>query len=161
MDNKADQPSPAPLWLAYLAKGGTMKELRNMDQSQLDAVYRVAFARFNSGKFNDSLKIFRYLCLLDHTSYPYFLGLGLSQYELSQFAQALATLEYADKLDHHDPGASLVKAKCFMEMQCWFEAESMLKKVLARSANVECDQGHRHHARKLLARIARQRNDGE
>ena len=161
MDNKADQPSSAPLWLAYLAKGGTMKELCNMGQSQLDAMYRVAFARFNSGKFNDSSKIFRNLCLLDHTCYPYFLGLGLSQYELSRFAQSLAVLKYAEGLAHQDSGALLGMARCYMEMQCWFEAEGVLKKVLARSANVKCDQGHRHHARKLLARIARQRNDGE
>lgn len=154
MDNKADQPSPVPLWLAYLSKGGTMKELRNIEQSQLDAIYKVAFARFNSGKFRDSLKIFRYLCLLDHTRYSYFLGLGLAQYELSLFERALATLEYADGLAGQESGALLGMAKCFMEMKRRIEAEKALKAVLMRSANSENGQVQRRQARDLLARIA-------
>lgn len=133
MDNKADQPTPAPLWLAYLAKGGTMREIRNMDQSQLDAMYKVAYARFNSGQFREALMVFRHLCLLDHTCYSYFLGLGLSQYELSWFAQAAATLTHAEKLDSKDPRASLVMARCFVEMKRWPLAEKSLSEAVFRA----------------------------
>ena len=133
MDNKADQPSSASLWLAYLANGGTMKELRNMDQSQLDAVYWVAFAQFNSGHYTDALKIFRHLCLLDHTSYSYFLGLGLSQYELSLFAQAAATLAHGAKLDQQDPRASLMMAKSFVEIEQWALAQAALSEAVIRA----------------------------
>ena len=133
MDNIADESTSAPLWLDYLAKGGTVREIRNMDQSQLDTMYKVAYARFNSGQHKEALMVFRHLCLLDHTRCSYFLGLGLSQYELSQFAQAAATLVHAEKLDNQDPRASLVMAKCFVEMQRWPLAEKSLSEAVFRA----------------------------
>ncbi|WP_257294825.1 hypothetical protein [Endozoicomonas sp. YOMI1] len=151
MDNKADQPSSAPLWLAYLAKGGTMKELRNMDQSQLDAMYRVAFAQFNSGHYNDALKIFRHLCLLDHTSYSYFLGLGLSQYELSLFAQGAATLAHGEKLDQKDPRASLMMAKCFIEIERWSLAQKALSEAVMRASQSARWKDELQQAKKLTS----------
>ncbi|WP_419835570.1 SycD/LcrH family type III secretion system chaperone [Endozoicomonas atrinae] len=151
MDNKADQPSPASLWLAYLAKGGTMKELRNMDQSQLDAMYKVAFAQFNSGHFTEALKVFRHLCLLDHTRYSYFLGLGLSQYELSLFAQAAATLAHAEKLDQKDPRASLMMAKCFVEIKRWSLAQKALSETVTRASQSDRWKDELQQAEKLIS----------
>ncbi len=151
MDNKADQPSSASLWLAFLAKGGTMKEVRKMDQSQLDAMYKVAYTRFNSGRFRDALKVFRYLCLLDHTSYSYFLGLGLSQYELSQFAQAAATLAHAEKLDDKDPRASLMMAKSFIEIERWPLAQKALAEAVLRASQSGRWNDELQQAKKLIS----------
>ncbi|KEI72426.1 CDC27 family protein [Endozoicomonas elysicola] len=151
MDNKADQPSSASLWLAFLAKGGTMKEIRKMDQSQLDAMYKVAYARFNSGQFRDALKVFRYLCLLDHTCYSYFLGLGLSQYELSQFAQAAATLAHAEKLDEKDPRASLMMAKSFIEIERWPLAQKALAEAVLRASQSARWKDELQQAKKLIS----------
>ena len=150
MDNKADQPTSAPLWLAYLAKGGTMKEIRKMDQSQLDGMYKVAYARFNSGQFSDALKVFRHLCLLDHTCYSYFLGLGLSQYELTQFAQSSATLAHAEKLDAKDPRASLMMAKSFVEIERWELAQKASSEAVLRASQSARWKDELQQAKKLI-----------
>lgn len=77
--------------------------------------------------------MFRYLCLLDHTSYSYFLGLGLSQYGLSWFAEAAATFSHAEKLNDKDPRASLMMAKSFVEIERWQLARKALSEVVRRA----------------------------
>ncbi|MGB0361257.1 MAG: tetratricopeptide repeat protein, partial [Endozoicomonas sp.] len=91
-------------------------KLRNISQSQLDEAYKVAFTQFNSGQYKDAVTIFRHLCLMDHTCHRYFLGLGMSLFQLSRFDLAIAALSYAEKLDLKDPRASLIMGKCFKEM---------------------------------------------
>lgn len=144
MNTTDDQPVP-PL-LDYMARGGTIKDLRNIDQSQLDAMYQVAFARCNSGQFTEALPVFRHLCLLDHTSYAYFLGLGISLYELGDYALAAAALAHGEKLDERDPRASLMQARCFVELEQWHLAHQALSEVMLRGNTDwqdECDQAQR------------------
>ncbi|MFK0572373.1 hypothetical protein [Endozoicomonas sp.] len=150
MDKQTTSPSPAPPWLAYLAQGGTMKELRNIDQSQLDAIYQVAYGRFNSGLFNESLILFRHLCLLDHTHYGYFLGLGMVQFELQQFAQAAATLSHAEKLDAEDPRASVMMAKCFIELKKRPLVANALSEAISRAGRSERWHKELEQARRLM-----------
>ena len=131
MDSKAQ--SPASLWLAYLAKGGSMRELRGLDESQLEAMYKVAYSRFNSALYDDALLIFRHLCLLDHNNYRYFLGLGATQAEMQFYAQAAATLAHAEKLDKADPRASLAMGGCFIEMKKMPLAKQALTSAIKRA----------------------------
>ncbi|OED40826.1 hypothetical protein ACH42_15775 [Endozoicomonas sp. (ex Bugula neritina AB1)] len=133
MDSKVFPPSPTNLWLAYLAKGGSMKELRGIDQAQLDVMYAIAYGRYNSALYNDSLLIFKHLCLLDHINAKYFLGLGVTQVALHQYAQAAATLNHAEKLNNKDPRASLAMAGCFVEMRKLPLAKQALKTAIKRA----------------------------
>ena len=154
MDNKADQSSPLSNWLAYLAEGGTVKEIRKMDQSQLDAIYTVAYTRFNSGQYEDAVKFFRHLCLLDHARYSYFLGLGLSQYGLSWFAQAAATFFHAQKLNDEDPRASLMMAKSFVEIERWSLAQQALSETVLRASRSVRWKDELQQAQKLISVVA-------
>ncbi len=133
MESKTAHPSSEDLWLACLAKGGSMKELRGMGQRQLDAMYRIAYGRYDSGQYKDALLIFRHLCLLEHSEYRYFLGLGVTQVALEQFAQAAATLSYAESLSDKDPRASLAMAGCFVEMRNLSLAQLALVTAIKRA----------------------------
>lgn len=131
MDSKAQ--TSASLWLAYLAKGGSMRELRGLSESQLEAMYKVAYSRFNSALYEDALMIFRHLCLLDHNNYSYFLGLGATLAEMHCYAQAAATLTHAEKLNKRDPRASLVMGGCFVEMKKMALARQALTNAIQRA----------------------------
>ncbi len=144
---------PVPPLLDYMARGGTIKDLRNMNQSQLDVIYQVAFARLNSGQFSDALQMFRHLCLLDHTRYVYFLGLGMAQYQLGDYAQAGATLAHGEKLDASDPRASLMLAHCFIELEFWHLAQQALTETLLRSTASRRWQDESQQAQKLLLKV--------
>ena len=150
--NTRDNQSVPPL-LDYMARGGTIKDLRNMDQSQLDTIYQVAFARFNSGQFREALQMFRHLCLLDHTCYAYFLGLGMAQYQLGDYAQAGATLAHGEKLDDSDPRASLMLAHCFAELELWSLARQTLSEVVLRASISGRWQDEAQQAEKLLLKV--------
>lgn len=125
--------SPGSLWLAYLAKGGSMRELRGLDKSQLEAMYKVAHGRFSSALYEDALLIFRHLCLLDHSNYSYFLGLGATQSEMHLYAQAAATFAHAEKLDIDDPRASLAMGGCFIELKRMSLARQALNNAIKRA----------------------------
>ena len=153
MENSTGQTASTAQWLNYLAKGGTVKALRNIDQAQLNTVYSVAYSRFNAGQYEDALMMFRHLCLLDHSQYAYFLGLGLAQFALSQFNLAAATLAHAAKLDSSQPEASLIMGKCFIELERWSLAESALSEALTRAASSDRWQGEEQDSQQLLTQV--------
>ena len=155
MENSTGQAVSSEQWLAYLAQGGTLKTLRNIDEPQLDTVYSVAYSRFNSGHYEDALMMFRHLCLLDHTQYAYFLGLGLAQFELSQFNRAAATLTHAAKLDRSNPEALLIAGKCFVELKRWPLADSALAEALTRATGSDRWQSEQQEIQQLLTQIGR------
>ena len=102
--------------LSWMAQGGTFKDMKHLSQHQLGVIYKMAYSRFNSGQYREAVTIFRHLCLMDHTRSLYFLGLGMSFFELSRFDLAIAALEHGKKLDKGDPRASLMMGKCFKEV---------------------------------------------
>lgn len=148
MDAKAQ--SPASLWLAYLAKGGSLRELRGLDSSQLETMYKVAFSRFNSALYEDALLIFRHLCLLDHNNYRYFLGLGATQAEMQHYAQAAATLAHAIKLERDDPRASIAMGGCFIELRQMALAKQALSEAIKRAEKTKKWSQELKKARQLM-----------
>lgn len=147
-------PSPSNLWLAYLAKGGSMKELRGLDNTQLEAMYKVAYGRYSSGLYDDSLMVFRHLCLLDHRNYQYFLGLGVTQSKLQQYTQAVATLSYAGRLDKADPRADVAMAGCFIELKKGNLAKQVLATAIAKAEKSEHWKQELKKARQLMAFVS-------
>lgn len=142
--------SPGSLWLAFLAQGGSMRELRGLDESQLEAMYKVAYSRFNSALYEDALLIFRHLCLLDHNNYRYFLGLGATQAQMQLYAQAAATLLHAEKLDTQDPRASLAMGGCFIEMKRMPLAKQALSHAIKRAEKSKQWRQELQQARHLM-----------
>ena len=147
-------PSLSGLWLAYLAKGGSMRELRGLDEKQLEAMYKVAYGRHSSGLYDDALLIFRHLCLLDHRNYSYFLGLGITQSKMGQYAQAAATLSYAQRLDKKDPRAPLAMGGCFIELKKGDLAKQALTSAISRAEKSECWKLELKKAHKLMAFVS-------
>ena len=146
-------PSSPGLWLAYLAKGGSIGRLQGLDQSQLEAMYKVGHGRFASGHYEEALPIFRQLCLLDHHSYQYFLALGATQSELHRYAQAAATLNHAQQLDRDDPRASLAMGGCFIELKQFSLARQALTTAITRAERSKSWARELKKARQLMIYI--------
>ncbi|WP_422411400.1 MULTISPECIES: hypothetical protein [unclassified Endozoicomonas] len=105
------------LWLTYLRRGGTIRELRGLDQGQMEAIYQLGFSHFGIGHYAEALKVFRYLALLDHRSSRYYLGIGLALHHLNQDAAAIPALSYAERLDNEDPRPSICMTECFIRLK--------------------------------------------
>ncbi|WP_062265776.1 SycD/LcrH family type III secretion system chaperone [Endozoicomonas arenosclerae] len=105
------------LWLAYLNKGGTIRELRGLDQDQMEAIYQLGFSHYSIGHYSDALKVFRYLALLDHHNPRYYLGIALALHHLNHDAAAIPALNYAEKLNKNDPRPAICMTECFIRLK--------------------------------------------
>lgn len=119
------------LWQAYLNKGGTLGNLRDMSSDQMEAMYTLGFGQFDTGHYAEALKVFRYLALLDHWNPRYFLAIGYCLYQLAQFADAIPALSYAERLDTEDPRPSLCMTECFISLK----NRKLAKKALGQAVN--------------------------
>ena len=105
------------LWQLYLNKGGTIRELRQLEESQIELMYQLGYSQYGSGHYKEALNVFRYLALLDHHDPRFFLGIGLSLYQLHQNAAAIPALNYAQKLDVEDPRPEICMTECYIRLK--------------------------------------------
>jgi type III secretion system low calcium response chaperone LcrH/SycD len=120
------------LWLTYLSKGGTIRELRGLDHDQMEAMYQLGYSHFSIGHYPEALKVFRYLALLDHHDPRFYLGIGLSLHHLKQDAAAIPALTYAERLDPMDPRPAICMTECFIRLK----NRKLATKCLASAAKI-------------------------
>ncbi|PJE79760.1 Chaperone protein IpgC [invertebrate metagenome] len=100
----------------FFGKGGTFKDLKQMSDEAMEAIYSVAYNLYQSGKYAEAQKIFQFLCFYDHFNRKYFMGLGACQQMLKQYDQALEIFAFAVMLDGSDPGAMIYMGDCHLAL---------------------------------------------
>ena len=120
------------LWQTYLSKGGTIGKVRNLDESHMESIYSLAHAQFSSGHYEEALRMFRYMALMDHRNPRYFLGMGLALHRMSKDELAIPALSYADRLDQKDPRPSLCMTECFIRLKQRKLAKKALMEAVRR-----------------------------
>ncbi len=100
--------------LEFFGNGGTFKDLKNMSDEAMEAIYSVAYSLYQSGKYDESLKIFQFLCFYDHFNKKYFLGLGACQQMLKNYESALEIFTFATVLDADDPRPMVYIGDCYL-----------------------------------------------
>ena len=117
------------LKLTYLAGGGTLKDMRQIPQVDMDTMYRVAYGHYTAKRYNISLVVFRYLSLLDHFNYSYLLGLGASLSGLMLFQESINVLDSAISINDVDPRGFICKAECLMSLKNLKGAKAVLQEA--------------------------------
>ena len=100
----------------YFSRGGTFKELKNLSDDSMEAIYSVAFNLYQGGRYDEAKKVFQFLCFYDHYNKKYFLGLGACQMMQQDFETAVELFSFASALDTDDPRAMLYIGDCHMAM---------------------------------------------
>ena len=100
----------------YFSRGGTFKELKNLTDESMEAIYSVAFNLYQGGRYDEAKKVFQFLCFYDHYEKKYFLGLGACQMMEQEFETAVELFSFASALDTDDPRAMLYIGDCHMAM---------------------------------------------
>ena len=114
MENAANDEGLEGKLLEYFGKGGTFKDLKNMNDDTMEAIYSVAFNLYQGGKFDEALKVFQFLCFYDHFNKKYYLGMGACQQMLKDYESAIEIFTYAAVLDGDDPRAMMYIGDCHM-----------------------------------------------
>ncbi|HSI86704.1 MAG: SycD/LcrH family type III secretion system chaperone [Candidatus Methylacidiphilales bacterium] len=138
-DNEESVKALTDLLDGFLKNSATLKDVRGLTNENMEAVYSVGYSLYTNGKFEDSEKIFQFLCLFDHLERKYWLGLGGSRQMLKQYDRAVEAYAYAALLDISDPTAASRAADCHIALGKLTEAESSL------TAAVEFSRGKPEH----------------
>jgi len=132
------------------AKGTSLAAMRGLTPQHLEAIYSVAFNLYKNGRYEDAVKVFKFLCLHDHLQSKFWMGLGATQQLLKQFKQASSTYGYAYMLDSDNPQIPLHAADCFLAEGNLPHAESALNLVIELTQNRPQHNALRERAQVLL-----------
>jgi type III secretion system low calcium response chaperone LcrH/SycD len=131
----ADQPPPltgrdkdevemGELIFDALAKGHTLKEVRDLDGRDMEALYSVGHSLYQSGRYDKAHSVFKFLCLHDHLEPRWWVGLGMTRQRLKDYARAVEAYAYATLMDVEDPQPQLQAGYCLMAMGKYKEAQA-------------------------------------
>ena len=98
----------------FFGKGGAFKDLKNMSDDAMEAIYSVAYNLYQGGKYEEANKVFQFLCFYDHFNRKYFLGLGACQQMQKQYDNAIEIFSFATILDSDDPRPMMYIGDCHL-----------------------------------------------
>lgn len=136
--------------------GATLGELKGITVNELDAVYQMGYGFYQTGRYDDADKVFRFLVLFDHLEPKYWTALGAVQQMKKNFAGAVASYGYAAFLDLKNPKPPYYAAECYLAMGDTENAASALAAIEAYCpADTELGKEYRAKAAALQEKMIR------
>lgn len=71
-----------------LLKGTSVAEALGLTPEKMEPLYALGYSLYNSGKYEDAIKVFRALCLYQSTDVRFWMGLGGCQDSLKKYQDA-------------------------------------------------------------------------
>ncbi len=133
----------------------TVRDLKGITTGEMEAVYSLGFNFYNTGRYDDAEKIFKFLVMFDHMTPKYWMGLGSVQQVKKNYKAAVTNYACASFLDIHDPKPQYHAAECFLAMGDVDNATSALE-ALKMFAPKDTERGRQYleKAAELETRIA-------
>ncbi len=100
----------------FLNNGKTLKDMKGLTDENMEAIYGVAYQFYNSGNFEQAVKVFQFLCYFDHLEKKFWMGLGATRQMLKKYSEAIDAYSFAALLDVNDPRPPLQAADCHMAL---------------------------------------------
>ena len=133
---------------------GTVRELKGITDSEMEAVYSMGFSFYKTGRYDDAEKVFRFLVLFDHLNPKYWTGLGAVYQMKRNYKDAVTAYGYASFLDIKNPKPQFFAAECFAASG---DKENALSALAALEAycpeNTEVGREYRKKAAELKATL--------
>ncbi|MBQ4481315.1 MAG: SycD/LcrH family type III secretion system chaperone [Victivallales bacterium] len=95
---------------------GTVREMKGITDAEMEAIYSMGFSFYNTGRYDDAEKVFRFLVLFDHLNARYWTGLGAVFQVKKNYADAITAYGYASFLDLKNPKPQYLAAECFLAL---------------------------------------------
>ena len=113
---QADNDDLENMLIEFFGKGGTFKDLKNMSDDAMEAIYSVAYNLYQGAKYEEAQKVFQFLCFYDHFNRKYFMGLGACQQMMKEYENAIEVFTFATVLDTNDPRPMIYIGDCHLAM---------------------------------------------
>ena len=128
----------------------TLKQIKGVTNDELEAVYSLAFGYYRTGKYDDALKLFKFLVLFDHLNAKFWFGLGATQQAVKDYQGAVASYGYCSFLNLENPKPQFHAAECFLAIGDKRNAASALEALNEYCpANTDVGREYRAKAAKL------------
>jgi secretion system chaperone SscA len=104
---------PSPVLEAYLANGGSIGQLFEVDPEKLDTLYAYACQRYDAGDSEGARQIYFALVAIDSNSFDYWLATGLCLQQLRRHDEAIYCFTRSAVLRLADPRSSYLAGLSF------------------------------------------------
>ena len=94
----------------------TLSEMKGMTEDEVESIYAVGYNLASVGKYEDAVKLFRGLVMLDHLEKKHWYGLGAVYQQLRDFEKASQAYRVCLFLDFFDPKPALHCAECYLAL---------------------------------------------
>ncbi len=140
----------------------TLANVKGISRAELEAIYKIGYGFYNTGKADDAEKIFYFLCLFDHTNAKYWTALGAVRQMKKKFDEAVKAYAAAALFDLHLPKPHYHSAECALAQGDLDAAESGCRTLLHYCpADVGQNNEYRAKAEKLLKVVAELRKNAQ
>ena len=99
--------------LTTLFSGQPLKAAKGISDEELNAVYSLAYSYYSTGKYDDALKLFKFLVMFDHLNAKYWDGLGSVHQVQKNYDDAIAAYAQSVMLDSSNPRPVYYSALCY------------------------------------------------
>jgi secretion system chaperone SscA len=121
--------SDSELFEYFLARGGSLRMMSNVDDKDLQSIESYASQLFAPGDFSAARNLYLMLCTLDHWNIEYLLAQGLCHQRLKDHGQAIGCFTRAASLKIDDPRSAFFTAISLRYMGCEEQAVKALNAV--------------------------------
>ncbi|MFP3587725.1 SycD/LcrH family type III secretion system chaperone [Paraburkholderia sp. SIMBA_055] len=97
-----------------LSMGASLSGLQGVDQNDLDQVYAYGYTLFNNGDFEGARRVFYTLARIDHSSFEYWMALGLSLQQLGEHNEALFCFSRSAAIRLSDPRSAYLAGVSYL-----------------------------------------------
>ncbi len=154
MEMKIDEETLAAAAKKLVEDVTTVRDMKGITTGEMEAVYSLGFNFYNTGRYDEAEKVFKFLVLFDHLNPKYWMGMAALQQVKKNYDGAITSYGFASFLDLHDPKPQYHAAECFLAKGDTENALSALE-ALKQYAPKETERGrvYLEKAAELEARI--------
>lgn len=111
--------------------GKPMYQVAGWSKDQIDSLYSAAYHHYQTGAYEDAIKIFKPLLVMNSTDNRVWLGYGAAAQMLKEHEDALKAYGYASLLDPNDPRPFFHAMECHIALKNFEEAKTAGEYVVA------------------------------
>jgi type III secretion system low calcium response chaperone LcrH/SycD len=110
--------------LEDVLNGKPLFEVAGWSKDQIDSLYSAAYNHYQAGSYEEALKIFKPLLVMNSTDNRVWLGYGAAAQMLKNHDDALKAYGYASMLDPMDPRPFFHAMECHIALKNYGEAKT-------------------------------------
>ena len=136
----------------FLAAGGTLGDLRGLDEGHYEAIYSAGHAQYTAGRYEQAEKVFQFLCMNNPYDRRFPLALGAVKQVKGDYAEAIGYFGMASVLDMMDPVPLFHTAECLAALGQVDDAVEALGFVI-RNANTPETAAYKQRAEAMVGAL--------